>query len=194
MCGAIIGSPGGCNIAASGMSTEARRFAAGGVGTSGTSLQYIAGNDGLLVEAFHDNGGGANQEYRVYTDSTHPNPTTANYSAAGTTSIHSLEYTDPYHRRAFSRPKARRLAQVAFSQRQRRAAASPAGIIGFAWHTMTISQDGVNMKWSIDGHLITTVPDSALTCGRSAKIAGHRCFADSPAARVSGTEQPAAQR
>src|ERR1035437_7248528 len=86
---------GGTSIAASG--SNGSTGAAVGVGTSGgTSLQYIAANDGLLVEAFHDNGGGANQQYRVYTDATHPNPTTANYWAAGT-GVHSASYTDPYY-------------------------------------------------------------------------------------------------
>jgi hypothetical protein len=32
---------------------------------------------------------------------------------------------------------------------------------------MTISQDGVNVTWAIDGHTIATVPDSALTFGGS---------------------------
>ena len=32
---------------------------------------------------------------------------------------------------------------------------------------MTITQDGVNVTWDIDGHTITTVPDSALTFGGS---------------------------
>jgi hypothetical protein len=44
---------------------------------------------------------------------------------------------------------------------------TPVGIIGFAWHTFTVTQDGVNMTWAIDGHTITTVPDSALTLGGS---------------------------
>jgi hypothetical protein len=44
---------------------------------------------------------------------------------------------------------------------------TPVGILGFAWHTITITQDGVNVTWAIDGHTITTVPDSALTFGGS---------------------------
>ena len=32
---------------------------------------------------------------------------------------------------------------------------------------MTITQDGVNVTWAIDGHTIATVPDSALTFGGS---------------------------
>src|ERR1022692_3063192 len=49
--GNYIGS--GTSIASSGVNGSTG--AALGVGTSGTSLQYIAGNDSLLVEAFHDN-------------------------------------------------------------------------------------------------------------------------------------------
>jgi hypothetical protein len=133
-----------------------------GVGTSGTSLQYIAGNDGLLVETFHDNGGGANQQYRVYTDNTHPNPTTAGYWAAGTSST-SASYIDPYY--SFLGSHTAPVAQVAISATQ--GGSTPAGIIGFAWHTMTITQDGVNLTWAIDGHTIAIVPDSALTFGGS---------------------------
>ena len=35
--------------------------------------------------------------------------------------------------------------------------------MGFAWHTMTLTQDGVNVTWAIDGHTIATVPDTAFT-------------------------------
>jgi hypothetical protein len=32
---------------------------------------------------------------------------------------------------------------------------------------MTMTQDGVNVTWAIDGHTIATVPDSAVTFGGS---------------------------
>jgi hypothetical protein len=38
---------------------------------------------------------------------------------------------------------------------------------GFAWHTWTITQDGTNVTWAIDGKTITTSPDSAVTFGGS---------------------------
>ena len=158
--GNYIGS--GTSIASSGVNGSTG--AAMGVGTSGTSLQYIAGNDGMLVETFHDNGGGANGQYRVYTDNTSPRPTPVNspYYAAGT-GANSATYTDPYY--SFLTSQSAPAAQSAFSATQ--GGSTPAGIIGFAWHTMTITQDGTNLTWAIDGHTIATVPDSALTFGGS---------------------------
>jgi hypothetical protein len=131
-----------------------------GIGTAGTSLQYIAGNDGLLVEAFHDNGGGANSAYRVYVDNTpRPTPVNSTYYAAGT-SASSASYTDPYY--SFLTSQTAPAAQVTLSSATQ-GGSTPAGVMGFAWHMMTITQDGVNVTWAIDGHTITTVPDSALT-------------------------------
>ena len=152
---------GGTSIAASG--SNGSTGAAVGVGTSGTSLQYIAANDGLLVESFHDNGGGANQAYRVYTDNTHPNPTTAPYWAAGN-GANSATFSDPYYN--FLTSQTAPAAQVTLSP-STQGGSTPVGVMGFAWHTMTILQDGVNVTWAIDGHTIATVPDSALTFGGS---------------------------
>jgi hypothetical protein len=148
---------GGTSIAASGVNGSTG--AAMGIGTAGTSLQYIVANDGLLVETFHDNGGGANQQYRLYLDNTHPNPTTAPYWAAGTSST-SASYTDPYYSFLTSHT-APAFQSTTYPTTQ--GGSTPAGIIGFAWHTMTITQDGVNVTWAIDGTTIATVPDSALT-------------------------------
>jgi hypothetical protein len=154
---------GGTSIAASG--ANGSTGAAMGIGTSGTSLQYIVANDGLLVETFHDNGGGANGAYRVYANNTSPRPTPANssYYAAGT-GANSATYTDPYY--SFLTSQTAPAAQLTLSPATQ-GGSTPAGIIGFAWHTMTITQDGVNVTWAIDGHIITTVPDSALTFGGS---------------------------
>lgn len=152
---------GGANIAASGANGSTGM--AMGIGTAGTSLQYVAANDGLLVETFHDNGGGANQAFRLYTDNTHPNPTTSSYFAAGTGTT-SASYTDPYY--SFLTSQTAPAAQVTLSSATQ-GGSTPVGVMGFAWHTMTITQDGVNVTWAIDGHTITTVPDSALTFGGS---------------------------
>jgi len=133
-----------------------------GIGTSGTSIQYIAANDGLLQEGFGDNGGGANQAYRVYTDATHPNPTTKGYWAAGTSST-SASYTDPYY--SFLTSQTAPAAQSAFSATQ--GGSTPVGVLGFAWHTWVITDDGVNVTWAIDGHTITTVPVADVTFGGS---------------------------
>jgi hypothetical protein len=150
---------GGTTIASSG--SNGSTGVGMGVGTAGTSLQYIVANDGLLVETFHDNGGGANQQYRVYADNVHPNPTTSSYFAAGTSAT-SASYSDPYY--SFLTSQTAPAAQTTLSAATQ-GGSTPAGIIGFAWHTMTITQDGVNVTWAIDGHTIATVPDSALTFG-----------------------------
>jgi len=154
---------GGASIASSG--ANGSTAAAMGIGTSGTSLQYIVSNDGLLVETFHDNGGGANGQYRVYVNNTSPRPTPVNslYYAAGTSAT-SASYTDPYY--SFLTTHTAPAAQLTLSP-STQGGSTPAGIIGFAWHTMTITQDGVNVTWAIDGVTITTVPDSALTFGGS---------------------------
>jgi hypothetical protein len=152
---------GGTSITASG--ANGTTGTAMGIGTSGNSLQYIAGNDGFLADAIHDTGGGANQAYRVYTDATHPNPTTSSYFAAGT-GANSATYSDPYY--SFLTSQSAPAAQVTLSPTTQ-GGSTPAGLISFAWHTMTISQDGVNVTWAIDGHTIATVPDSALTFGGS---------------------------
>ena len=154
---------GGTSIASSGVNGSTG--AAMGIGTSGTKLQYIVANDGLLVETFHDNGGGANGAYRVYVDNTSPRPTPANssYYAAGT-GANSATYTDPYYN--FLGSQTAPAAQLTLSP-STQGGSTPVGIIGFAWHTMTITQDGVKVTWAIDGHTITTVPDSALTFGGS---------------------------
>ena len=150
-----IGS--GSSIASSG--ANGSTGVAVGIGSAGTSLQYIAANDGLLHEAFGDNGGGANQAYRLYLNNTHPNPTTANYWTAGTSST-SASYSDPYYTGLFPSVSAP-AGQVSYAATQ--GGSSAAGTIGFAWHTWTITDDGLNVTWAIDGHTITTVPVSAVT-------------------------------
>ena len=150
---------GGTSIASSG--SNGSTGVAVGVGTSGTSIQYIAANDGLLTEAFGDNGGGANQAYRLYLDNTHPNPTTSNYWAAGT-GASSATFSDPYYTSRFPSVSAP-AGQSSFSSTQ--SGSTPAGVQGFAWHTWTIANDGTNVTWSIDGSTITQSPLSAVTFG-----------------------------
>lgn len=154
---------GGANIASSG--SNGSTGVTVGIGTAGTSLQYIAGNDGHLVEAFGDNGGGANGAYRVYTDNTSPRPTPTNsaYYAAGTSAT-SASNTDPYYTSVFPSVTAP-AGQSSFAATQ--GGSTAAGTQGFGWHTWTITQDGTSVVWAIDGTTITTVPDSALTFGGS---------------------------
>jgi hypothetical protein len=152
---------GSTSIATSG--TNGSTGVAVGIGTSGNSISYIAANDGLLTEAFGDNGGGANQAYRLYLDNNHPNPTTANYWAAGTTST-SASFSDPYYTSKFPSVSAP-AGQASFSSTQ--TGSTPAGVQGFAWHTWTITKDSANVTWRIDGNVITTSPNSAVTFGGS---------------------------
>jgi hypothetical protein len=152
---------GGTSLAASG--SNGTTAAGVGIGSAGTSLQYIAGNDGLFVEAFGDNGGGANQAYRVYTNNIttpHPNPTTKPYWAAGT-GANSATFSDPYYTSRFpsvSGPA----GQSAFASATQ-GGSTAAGTLGFAWHTWTILNDGTNVTWGIDGSTIATIPTADYT-------------------------------
>jgi len=134
-----------------------------GIGSAGTGLQYIAGNDGLLVEGFAEDGAGANQSYRVYTNNAHPNPTTKPYWAAGTTST-SATFSNAYYT-AVLPSVAAPAAQQTFSATQ--GGTTKAGTLGFAWHTWTITNDGANVVWSIDGTTYTTIPVGDFTSAGS---------------------------
>ncbi len=130
-----------------------------GIGTAGTSLQYIVSNDGLFVESFGDNGGGTNQAYRVYTNGTHPNPTTKPYWAAGTSGT-SASFSDPYYVSAFPSVSAP-AGQSSFLATQ--SGNTAAGTLGFAWHTWTFTNDSQNVVWAIDGTTIATIPTADFT-------------------------------
>jgi hypothetical protein len=150
---------GGTNISGSG--TNGTTGVGMGIGTAGTSLQSPNANDGLFVEAFHDGGNSAssNSDYRVYaTTLARPTPTTTTYFAAGTGAA-SADNTDPYY--AFLGTHTAPLAQTTASPTTQ-GGTTPVGIVGFAWHTFTLTQDGVNVTWSIDGHVITKLPDSVI--------------------------------
>lgn len=156
---------GGSNISASG--SNGSTGATVGIGTAGTGLQYLnVANDGLLVEGFGDNGGGADGAYRVYpgTTSPRPVPTNSSYYAAGTTSG-SATYSNSYYT-AFLPAVSAPAGQSAFASATQ-GGMTPAGVLGFAWHTWTITQDGTNITWAIDGHTITTVPDANVTLAGS---------------------------
>ena len=156
---------GGTNISASG--SNGSTAAGVGIGSAGTSLQYIAANDGLFVEGFGDNGGGANQAYRVYTNNVttpHPNPTTKPYWAAGTTAT-SASFSDPYYTSAFPSVSAP-AGQSAFAAATQ-GGSTAAGTLGFAWHTWTITNDSLNVTWAIDGKTIATIPTADYTSAGS---------------------------
>jgi len=157
-----IGS--GTSIASSG--SNGSTGVAVGIGTSGTSIQYLnVANDGMLVEAFGDNGGGADGAYRVYTGTTSPRPvpTNGSYYAAGVTAG-SASFSNSYYTSAYPSVSAP-AGQLAFAATQ--GGATPAGVQGFAWHTWMVANDGTNVNWYIDAKLITSVPVSAMTFGGS---------------------------
>jgi len=132
-----------------------------GFGTAGTSNQYIAANDGMIVEAFGD--GGGTTDYRLYKGNSHLLPTgTPNYYAAGNLST-SDHHTDSYYN-TFGGASAP-AGQVSFLASQ--GGTTPTGTTGFAWHTWTITNDGTTTTWAIDGKTITSMPDSALTTNGS---------------------------
>jgi hypothetical protein len=145
---------GGTNISASGTNGSTGVYV--GLGTFGNSIQYIGNglNDGLLVGGFGDNGGGTNQAYRVYTNGSHPNPTTKAYWAAGT-SANSATFSDPYYTAKFPSASAPS-GQSTFASTQ--GGSTPAGVLGFAWHTWTLDNNGTNVTWAIDGFTIATIP------------------------------------
>lgn len=151
---------GGTNISSSG--SNGTTAAAIGIGTAGTAIQYIGNglNDGLIVEAFGDNGGGANQAYRVYTNGSHPNPTTKPYWAAGTSAT-SASFSDPYYTSAFPSVSAPAGQQTFAPSTQ--TGSTAAGTLGFAWHVWTITNDSLNVVWAIDGKTIATIPTADFT-------------------------------
>jgi hypothetical protein len=153
-----IGS--GTSIASSG--SNGTTAAGIGTGSAGTSLQSIQGNDGLFVEGFGDNAAGANQTYRVYTNNAHPNPTTKPYWAAGT-GANSATFSDPYYASFVTTPAP--AGQSSFAATQ--GGSTAAGTLGFAWHTWTITNDTQNVRWSIDGKLIATIPTADYTSAGS---------------------------
>jgi len=154
---------GSTNISSSG--SNGSTGVAVGVGTSGNQNQYIVANDGMLVEAFGDNGGGTDGAYRVYVDNTSPRPIPTNspYYYAGTTAG-SASFNNAYYTGAYPSVSAP-AAQATFSSTQ--SGSTPAGVQGFAWHTWKIINNGTDLIWSIDGRGITHVPVSALTFGGS---------------------------
>ena len=150
--GNYIGST-GSGLASSG--SNGTTGASLGIGTSGNSLQSPNANDGFMADAIHD---GGTPTYRAYVNNTNE-PVSSGFYLAGT-AAGSNNATNSYY--SFMGPQAApSLQQTNFSTTQ--FGSTPAGIIGFAWHTFTITQDGTNVTWYIDGVPIANVPDSAFT-------------------------------
>jgi hypothetical protein len=150
---------GGSNISASGSNGSTGVNV--GIGTTSTTSDTINANNGAMYEAYGDNGGGTNSAYRVYNDNTHALPTdTTNYYQAGN-GANSATFSDPYYTSKFPSVSAP-AGQVSFASATQ-GGSTPAGVQGFNWHTWTITQDGTNITWAIDGKNISIVPDSKVT-------------------------------
>jgi PEP-CTERM motif len=135
-----------------------------GIGTSGAALQSPnGGSTGMFVDSFHDGGGGANLDYRAYVGSTREDPATTPYYAAGESSTAGGHANSYYS--FLSSQSAPSYQQSNYASTQ--TGSTPTGIIAFQWTTWTITQDGANVTWAINGHTIATIPDSLITSGGS---------------------------
>lgn len=152
-----------------------------GIGTAGTGVDYALTNGGsigpytnqggVLVDNVRDataSGG----TYRVYINGTNEGNTFPNnFYAAGTdatASQYSTSDAGGFYKNIFpsvSAPTAQ--SSVASTQ----SGSTPAGVFGFAWHNETLEQTGTNVIWSIDGNVIATIPDSAVTLFGGSQIA-----------------------
>lgn len=154
---------GGTNISASG--TNGTTAAALAIGTAGTTLVSPNASDAALFETFHDGGNSttSNSDYRAYVATTGTATNTTNaaastgYYAAGTSTT-AKDNTNAYYSFLPS-VSAPTLQQTNYASTQ--TGSSPAGVIGFRWTTWTITNDGTNVTWAINGTTIATVPLSA---------------------------------
>lgn len=127
-----------------------------GIGASGTKAQYSFDPAGALMFANVHDGGTTNTDYRIY-------PAAANLAAssgfykAGTAAAN-LDNTDPYY--AFlGTHMAPAYQQTTYPSSQ--TGTTPAGTTAFAWHTVTIGNDGTTVTWSIDGVALAMIPVSS---------------------------------
>jgi hypothetical protein len=153
-----------------------------GVQTKGTSYDSAitnAAQGGVLVDAVRDataSGG----TYRAYINGTNEGNAGVinNYYAAGpmtaidsTPSQYSTTDNSNYYA-SFMPSQTAPAVQTPPSGSSTQTGSTPAGVFGFAWHNETVTQDGTNVTWAIDGHTIATIPDTAFTSGGSGVVLG----------------------
>lgn len=142
-----------------------------GVGTAGTGVDYavsnssgttgvIPGQGGIVVDAVRDatSGGGT---YRAYANGSNlGNPPPTGVYTAGNDSTASMYNTtdDGSYYASFMPSVSAPTAESTAASTQ--TGSTPAGVFGFAWHNETLQQTGTSVIWSIDGHVVATVPDS----------------------------------
>lgn len=159
------------NDAAGSNGTTGATLAGGVAGTTYDSALTNSGTQegGVLVDAIRDPTG-AGGTYRLYTGGTNHGNTDSKYSiyaASGgsDTATTAQMYTNAYYASLFP-AKSAPTAQSTASSTQ--TGQTPAGTFGFAWHTVTLTNDGTNTVWAIDGTPIATVADSSYTAGGTA--------------------------
>ncbi len=140
-------------------STEAMSV---GIGTTGTVPQWSFNPNGALGFATVRDGGTTNTDFRVYLNSGNQAATTGYYQAGNTAA--SLDNANSYY--SFLPAQTVPVAQVTLFPTQA-GTATPVGTISFAWHTVTVDNDGTDATWSIDGKAIAVVPLSAATLAGS---------------------------
>jgi hypothetical protein len=127
----------------------------GGVGTSGTTAQWAGGTqDSVWFASTLD--GGSGTDYRAYSSAAATGYALASGVYAGGVQNNSSAY---YSTNFSSRTAP--AAQLALFPQQTNS--TPAGIIGFGWHDVSITKSGTNVIWTIDGLTIATVDTSALS-------------------------------
>lgn len=149
---------GGTSLAASG--SNGTTYTGAGIGASGTKQQSPLLNEGALFATSHD-GGGGDTDYRAYTGGTRQLASSGFYAAGTSTTSGSAStnHTASYY--SFLGSHTAPSAQTTISP-STQGGSTPVGIIGFAWHTYVIQDDGTNVKWFIDNTIIATVPVSSL--------------------------------
>jgi PEP-CTERM motif len=130
---------------------------------SSATTNSAAGEGGFMTAAVRD---GSTPTYRVYVNGVNQGFSNNNwgiYSAASSSSDATAQnYTNAYYMSLFpsvSAPTAQSTAATT------QTGSTLAGVFGFAWHAVTVANDGTNTTWTIDNTLIATVADTAYTVG-----------------------------
>ncbi len=148
------------------------QFSTASVGTSGANSQF----PGAVVQGAMfstDPSTFQSSHYRIYTAGGAPAAPETGYYNAGVGADGSADaarsVSNPYYSDAFPSQNAP-AAQVALFPEQG-GVSTTAGSQGFAWHQESLTVQGDNVTWTIDGVTIGTIPLSALTLDPAGNIA-----------------------
>jgi hypothetical protein len=164
--GTTIGDAGGTN------STTGPTFGIGSTGTTYDSATTNAAQGGVLVDALRDPSASGGT-YRVYINGVNQGNSNGNYSiytaSGGSNAATTAQmYTNSYYGPIFPSVSAPSVQSTAASTQT---GSTPAGVFGFAWHNETLTNDGTNTTWAIDGNIIAVVPNSSVTTYSGSQIA-----------------------